>query len=106
MTKKAEIAILTKAAADLGTASYLGPWLSIIIDELERDLYSDFLPLVTLGEARYRAQRVAIEANDKAEAIVAKAKADADKIVAEANDRRNRIVASLKQVLKSAADTL
>jgi cell division septum initiation protein DivIVA len=106
MTKDQEIAILTKAAADLGADSYLGLWLSSIIDELERDLRSDFVPVLTLAEARKRAADIQKEARDKASALVGDALRDADKVITEAHERRQCILSSAKQALKAAADKL
>lgn len=106
MTKEAEIAILAKAAIALGNGSYIGPWLSSIISELESDLRSDFVPVITLAEARKRAADIQKEARDKASALVGDALRDADKAITEAHERRQRILASAKQALREAADKL
>ena len=105
MTKDNEIAILREAAKTLGAASYLGPWLSSIIDELERDLRSDFVPVLTLAEARQRAEYITAEARNTAEAHFNRVKAEAEKALDTelSNARRVRqgLYHDLNQALKA-----
>lgn len=106
MNKDQELAILAEAATKLGNASCLGPWLSSIIDELQRDLRSDFIPVITLGEARYRAQRIAIEANDKAEAHYKNVQAEAATILNETWKEASRVRDAAKSALRRAIDSI
>jgi hypothetical protein len=106
MNKQQELAILSKAASDLGRDSYLGPWLTSIIDELGRDLQSDFIPVITLAEARQRAEYVAAKARNEAEAHYKKVSAEADQILRVAlrdaesakNNARRALEAALKAI--------
>jgi cell division septum initiation protein DivIVA len=106
MTKEKEIAILTKAASDLGTASYCGTWLASIIWELERDLRSDFLPVLTLAEARKRADDLLVEAQAKAEQIRQTAQRQADKLQQEAITEAQRIRAGVRHDLQKALNSI
>ena len=106
MTKNEELYILSKAAADLGTDSYLGPWLTSIIGELERDLRSDFLPVLSLFEARYRADNALREAQVICEQRLQDAQTKADKIVQEAVDSANRIRSAVRNDLQRALDSV
>lgn len=106
MTKDQELAILSKAASDLGSASYLGDWIASITDELERDLRSDFIPVLTLSEARRRADNVLAEAHAKAEQIRQEAQREADKVKQDAIDSSRRVRAALRHDLQQALNNL
>jgi len=106
MTKDQELAILAKAASDLGSASYLGDWLASITWELERDLRSDFIPVLTLSEARRRADEVIAEAHYKAEKVLAGAQREADKLLQDAIDSSRRVRAALRHDLQQALNNL
>jgi hypothetical protein len=51
MNKQAELTILDAAIEKLTADSYLGPWLTSVRGEVERDITSDFLPSLTLADA-------------------------------------------------------
>ena len=91
MTKDQELNILRKAIQDLRIDSYLGKWLNSITDELERDLRSDFIPVLTLAEAR-----------DRAEAHHREVAAEADRILIEARAEAAAIRSSARRALESA----
>lgn len=106
MTKDQELAILRKAIQDLRVDSYLGPWLNSITDELERDLRSDFIPVLTLSEARRRADNVLADAHAKAEQIRQEAQREADKVKQDAIDSSRRVRAALRHDLQQALNNL
>lgn len=106
MTKDQELAILRKAIQDLRVDSYLGPWLNSVTDELERDLRSDFIPVLTLSEARRRADNVLADAHYKAEKVLAEAQREADKLKQESIDNARRIRAALRHDLQQALNNL
>jgi len=69
MTKLQELAVIAKAAAELGSDSYLGPWLTQIADELERDLRSDIVPAISLRDAARQAESIVAVAKQQAAQI-------------------------------------
>jgi len=99
MNKETEISILSKAAADLGTNSYLGPWLKSIISELERDLRSDFIPVITLAEARQQSEYILAAARNTAETHWNRVRDEADAVLEraekDATRTRDRLIAQL-----------
>jgi len=106
MTKDQELEILAKAASDLGSASYLGDWLASITWELERDLRSDFIPVLTLAEARKRADDLLVEAQARAEQIRQAAQRQADKLQQEAITEAQRIRAGVRHDLQKALNSI
>lgn len=104
MTKTQEIEVLTRAAAELGPDSYLGPWLTSILGELERDIRSDILPTITLAEARARCFELMAEASLKAVDLKTEAARNADNIRAiaarDAAEARTRAAEALREALK------
>lgn len=102
MTKDQELNILRKAIQDLRIDSYLGKWLNSITDELERDLRSDFIPVLTLAEARDRAESVLAAARNRAEAHHREVAAEADRILIEARAEAAAIRSSARRALESA----
>jgi hypothetical protein len=108
MTKQEEIQILTRAAAELGPDSYLGPWLTSILGELERDIRSDILPTIMLAEARARCFAIMAEAGLKAVDIRTAAFREADNIRAAANkdaaEARTRAAVALRAALQTITE--
>lgn len=51
MTKKQELEIITEAASRLGPDSYLGPWLTQLLPELEQAMRSDTIPQITIADS-------------------------------------------------------
>jgi hypothetical protein len=79
MMKAQELAILDKAIVDLGTDSYLGPWLRSVRDCVERDVRSDFIPAYLPIEAYREGGEIIAAAKREAVAIVTTAKDTAKK---------------------------
>lgn len=52
MNKRQELEVLADAIAKLGPDSYLGPWLLNISAEVKRAIWSDFLPELSLAQAK------------------------------------------------------
>ena len=106
MNKQEELAILQKAASDLGRDSYLGPWLASIIDELGRDLESDFVPVITLAEARQRAEYVAAKSRNEAEAHFKKVGLEADQVLRVALREVEAVKSIARRALEAAIKTI
>ena len=100
--KADEIQIIDSAITQLGTDSYLGPWLTQIRSELIRDLRSDILPTISLDDAEKQAGE-----------IVKRAKAQEDQILKLANIaageklmRAEREVARIGDIVRDASNKL
>ena len=106
MTKNQELEILRKAIAELGTASYLGPWLASVTCELERDLMSDFIPLLTLADARKAQDELLHSAQSAAATTRQKAEREADQIKGEAIKEAQRIRAGVRHDLQKALNSI
>lgn len=104
MTKNQEIEVLTRAAAELGPDSYLGPWLTSILGELERDIRSDILPTINIAWARAECFGLLADARLKAVDIKTDATRDAETIRAiaarDAAAVRTRAAEALREALK------
>lgn len=99
MTKAKEIETLQKAINELGNQSYLGGWLASIMDELQRDLRCDYIPIITLKDARDEATKILIEAHQKAEEIKLSATSEAQCIRENALKYDCRVRSQLRAVL-------
>jgi len=106
MNKDQELAILAEAATKLGNASYLGGWLKAIASELERDLRSDIIPVITLAEARQQAEYILATAHNNAERHHNQIKSYADQLLTDAKAESARVLAAAKKALLSAVDSL
>ena len=106
MNKETEISILFKTAHALGEASYLGPWLKSIIGELERDLRSDIIPVITLADARQQAECILAEARNKAEAHYTKVVTEAARLRTDDEVKAQRAIETAKVYLTKAAASL
>lgn len=102
MLKAREMQILDEAIKKLGPDSYLGPWLSEVRAEVERDITSDFLPTATLAAARQQADAIRQQAADDAVKVMQAAERRANEIRQTAEDR----LTSAQLVLRSTADHL
>ena len=104
MTKNQEIEVLTRAAAELGPDSYLGPWLTSILGELERDIRSDILPTIMLAEARARCFELMADAGLTAAELRTQATREANNIRAiaarDAAEARTRAAEALREALE------
>jgi cell division septum initiation protein DivIVA len=99
MTKQQEIAALDRFIAQLGTASYLGPWLAdnreAIVADIKNDLsVSPLLP----GAAHKVSAQLLADARTQSTALVEAAREQADALRAQAQrqcDQQRQIVADL-----------
>jgi len=99
MTKSQEIAALDKFIAQLGTASYLGPWLADARAEIVRDITSDIAPSAQLpGAARRDARDIVAAAKAEADSLRQAAESTAAGLRAQTQrqcDQQRQIVADL-----------
>lgn len=102
MTKDQELSILRKAIQDLRIDSYLGAWLNSITDELERDLRSDFIPVITLSEARRRAENITEAARIEAQAHYKKVALEADEVLRTALREAEAVKSNARRALQNA----
>ncbi|CAB4162134.1 hypothetical protein UFOVP783_19 [uncultured Caudovirales phage] len=102
MNKQAELHILDHTIKSLGWDSYLGPWLSSVRDEVERDITSDFLPALTLADA--------IKAGKaKADEVLAKFQAELERekrALAAERAEFERVKEQARQALNRQAETI
>jgi hypothetical protein len=93
MTKSQELAVIDAAIKQLGTDSYLGPWLQSIRPELESTIRSDFMPEINLKFVVAECNRRIETAKSEAEFIISQAKIKA-KAVEAAADKHFQSVAN------------
>ena len=87
MTKDQELAILARAADDLGPHSYLGPWLNSVLPEIAQAITSDVTPSPELPHvARLRSAAII----EHAEAAVCDLRQRAEKDCADLLDKARR----------------
>jgi hypothetical protein len=104
MLKADELAIIDRAAADLGPDSYLGPWLRSIRAELASSLRSDLSPAPDLPDAAYRkAEAIIARAHDSADALALATSAKAEALIAKARHDADQIRAYVMSDLRTAA---
>jgi cell division septum initiation protein DivIVA len=106
MTKQDEIAILTKAADELGRNSYCGEWLREIIPQIENEMKCDIIPCYSMFQYRQDAERIIETAQDKAAAIIDKAKAEAETLKKTVDMRCKEALAWAKYRMEQAIDKL
>lgn len=99
MTKKQELEIIAEAASRLGPDSYLGPWLTQLLPELEQAMRSDTIPQITITDA----VRVAKSAAEVAGEIMIR---DAEERVRRIERAGERIAATSKAMLELMRDML
>lgn len=109
ITKAEEIAILQKCALELGPESYSGAWLLSVLAEVQSNLASDFVPVMTIGDAHRAARWTREAAEADAAAILERAKAEAEKMRAAGMNARNgaiqRAAAALRESLRDLENT-
>ena len=101
MTKAQEIKSLRDFADSLPDDSYLKPWVTQVIPEIERDITSDFMPSVSLTqcrrEAEYAAEGIILEAKVKAERILKDAEAEQKRVKNELANAQARFLHGLRE---------
>lgn len=109
ITKAEEIALLQRCALELGPDSYSGAWLLSVLAEVQSNLASDFVPVMTLADAARRSRDIIEASEQRAAEILDRAKADAEKIRAAGMNARNgaihRAAAALRASLKDLENT-
>lgn len=98
MTKEREMEILDGAITTLGSDSYLGPWLSQVRGELERDIRSDVFPTVTLAGARLTCERLVAETKVGLELM----QKDAERMLADARTKSDCALDGATSALRDA----
>ena len=105
MTKAQEIEILRNAVAQLGAASYCGPWLADQLLSIESAITSDYPPeayAFSLREAHIHCEKLIAMAKEESAAIEKLAKVDADRIRESACKFSESVRGDLKQSIESA----
>ena len=99
MTKTAEIAALDRFIAQLGSASYLGPWLRDNREAIVADIHNDLPVELLLPNAAHKLAADLIQAGRaEADRIAQLAKVQADELrqrTQKACDDQRRVVAGL-----------
>ena len=98
MNKSQETEILRRAAAELGTNSYCGPWLAEQIDFVTSDIRSDIGPSPTLRFAQDEYDRLTAAAKKEALLMRESAKKECEKL-------RSALDAQLKSYLNAMIGT-
>jgi len=106
MNKATEIHLLRTCAETLGPDSYCGPWLLDQIPQIEAEIRSDLLPMVSYADARRGQEQTRLAAKADCELMLAEAKAEAERIRANAErfDRETR--ARLSREIQKILETL
>jgi L-fucose mutarotase/ribose pyranase (RbsD/FucU family) len=102
LTKGDELQIIDHAITQLGTDSYLGPWLTQIRSELIRDLRSDILPTISLDDAAQQAEWIVRRAEVKEDQIVRAAEIEAGQIMVRAEREATRV----RDIIREASNKL
>lgn len=104
MTKSEELGILKTAIHDLGTDSYLGPWLGEIAGSVEHDIRSDYFPQMTRALAIEQCAALVAEAKTQAAEMVRTAQEKVDKMEYAAEQARNSIYSAIRQAARQLND--
>jgi len=91
LMKADEIQIIDHAINQLGTESYLGPWLTQIRSELIRDLRSDIIPTISLADAEKQVHGILDRAKAQEEKILRAANIAAGHIMDRVTREENRV---------------
>jgi len=102
LMKADEIQIIDHAITQLGTDSYLGPWLTQIRSELIRDLRSDILPTISLEDAAKQAQGILDLAKAQEDQILRAANIAAGQIMERVTREENRV----RDIVREASNKL
>jgi cell division septum initiation protein DivIVA len=116
-TKSEELAAVRALAVQLGTNSYLGPWLAQRHAELAALVTSDIFPEITLADSQREAARIRQDARNDAERImeaahkqaattIDQAKRQAEQITDSATARAARIRADFGARIRQAQSAL
>ena len=101
MTKRDELNILAEAIEKLGPDSYLGPWLLNVSDEVERQIRSDFFPMVSLKDTREQCEREVADAKKRAQDIIEAANIHSNRVRMGADNLVNTIADNAIERLRS-----
>jgi cell division septum initiation protein DivIVA len=102
LMKADEIQIIDHAITQLGTDSYLGPWLTQIRSELIRDLRSDILPTISLDDAAQQAGEIVKRAKAQEDQILRAAEIEAGQIMMRAESEATRV----RDIIRDASNKL
>jgi cell division septum initiation protein DivIVA len=106
MTKAQELAVLDKAIAELGQASYLGPWLASVRHDVERSIRGDIGPALLPSEATVAAHEIIGAARVDAVTIVERARKDAARELDAARVQRANVLQGAARALRLAYESL
>ena len=106
MTKQEEMQILRDAVTKLGTNSYLGPWLSSVLGEVEDNILNDFEPVPTVQGTMDKVARMLKEAEEKCQALKEDTVAKTTVAINVAHNRIEQLKQEARQALLVAADKL
>jgi hypothetical protein len=106
ITKAQELAILDDVIAKLGAQSYLGPWLSSVRAEVERDVRSDWAPMYLPSVALRDAADIIKGAEQVRSERIAQAQETAGRIHATAVEQSAQVRRQTADALRSALATV
>jgi hypothetical protein len=106
MTKQNEIETLLACAKTLGGDSYCGPWLLDQIPQIEAEIRSDLLPMVSYSESRLAQDQMREQVKADCDRMFANAKKEAEQIIARAETHAKTVRDNLRRDLQRAADIL
>jgi len=107
MTKREELAVLDRAIAALGDASYLGPWLASVREEVASIMAADggaWWPVPSHSEET--ARQLIDGAQERGREVIAQAERRAADLLRVASDDSVRIRGYAAQALRGALATL
>lgn len=100
--KNQELVALKALAKHLGPDSYVGPWLTDVIPQIEQDMRSDILPVRTYAQCREDCEAAVADARARAAEIVARAEREAAATIARAVQQRADIYGWVRDQLNRA----
>jgi len=88
MTKSQELELFRNLVSAFPDDSYIGEWLRQVDAEVESNLRSDIIPMISLRDSTRQCEAIVANANQRAASIVRQAEAQAESIVRRRQTRR------------------
>lgn len=102
MNKAQELELFRKLVSAFPDDSYIGEWLRQVNAEVESNLRSDIIPMLSLQDAARQAESVIANANQRAASIVRQAETQAESIVIAAKREEQHV----RKVVNDAINVL
>jgi hypothetical protein len=102
MTKSQELELFRNLVSAFPDDSYIGEWLRQVDAEVESNLRSDIIPMISLRDSTRQCEAIVANANQRAASIVRQAEAQAESIVIAAKREEQHV----RKVVNDAINVL